>query len=86
MIYADPEQQADEDRLTAKVRQKSPAEWVEGLVQQMSGARDMGDARVRAAQELRAFEQTVSHTTNKVGIYPLIRSSTANKACSNTCT
>lgn len=50
----------------AKALQKAPAEWVEGLVQQMSGARDLGDARLRAANELRSFEQAVMHSTNKV--------------------
>lgn len=50
---------------TATAQQKAPAEWVEGLVQQMSGARDMGDARTRAANELRSFEQAVMQTTNK---------------------
>ena len=49
-----------------KIPQKAPAEWVEGLVQQMGDARDLGEARVRAANELRSFEQAVMQTTNKV--------------------
>ncbi len=51
-----------------KLPQKAPAEWVEGLVQQMGGARDLGEARTRAANELRSFEQAVMHTTNKVSL------------------
>ena len=35
------------------------AEWVEALVQQMAGASDVGEARVRAAEVLCAFEQAV---------------------------
>lgn len=46
--------------------QKTPVQWVEGLVQQMSAARNLQDARVRAAQELRAFEQAVIQSANKV--------------------
>jgi len=45
---------------------KAPAEWVEGMVQQMSSAANLADARVRATNELRAFEQAVMQTTNKV--------------------
>jgi len=44
---------------------KAPAEWVEGMVQQMSSAANLADARVRATNELRAFEQAVMQTTNK---------------------
>ena len=57
---------ASEGEAEEKVLQKAPAEWVEGLVQQMGGARDLGEARARAANELRSFEQAVMHTTNKV--------------------
>ena len=38
---------------------KSPQEWVELLVQQMAGAKDLDDARSRASQILQAFEQAV---------------------------
>jgi hypothetical protein len=35
-------------------------EWVDALVQTMSQATDMADARTRAAQALQAFEQAVT--------------------------
>ena len=35
-------------------------EWVDALVQTMSQATDMADARARAAQALQAFEQAVT--------------------------
>lgn len=38
---------------------RSSAEWVEALVQQMAGAKDVDDARERASQVLQAFEQAV---------------------------
>ena len=38
---------------------KSSQEWVELLVQQMAGAKDLDDARSRASQILQAFEQAV---------------------------
>lgn len=38
---------------------KTSEEWVEALVQTMSQATDMADARTRAAQALQAFEQAV---------------------------
>ena len=41
-------------------------QWVEGLVQQMASAQDVADARGRAANELRAFEQVVMQTANRV--------------------
>ncbi len=52
----------------AEAPAKAPAEWVEGMVQQMSSAANLADARVRAANELRAFEQAVIQTTNKVDL------------------
>ncbi|KAL0037844.1 hypothetical protein WJX79_001616 [Trebouxia sp. C0005] len=42
---------------------KSPEEWVEALVQQMASARDMADARSRAASILQTFQQAVLHTS-----------------------
>ncbi len=42
---------------------KSPEEWVETLVQQMASARDMADARSRAASILQTFQQAVLHTS-----------------------
>ncbi len=42
---------------------KSPEEWVETLVQQMASARDMDDARSRAASILQTFQQAVLHTS-----------------------
>lgn len=42
---------------------KSPQEWVETLVQQMASARDMADARSRAASILQTFQQAVLHTS-----------------------
>ena len=41
------------------VEPKSSQEWVEVLVQQMAGAKDLDDARSRASQLLQAFEQAV---------------------------
>lgn len=38
---------------------RTPADWVEALVQQMAGAKDVEDARGRASQVLQAFEQAV---------------------------
>lgn len=43
---------------------KSPEEWVETLVQQMAGARDMADARSRAANVLQTFQQAVLETSH----------------------
>ena len=43
---------------------KSPEEWVETLVQQMVGARDMADARSRAASVLQTFQQAVLDTSH----------------------
>ena len=60
---------------------RTPAQWVEGLVQQMASARDVADARGRAANELRAFEQVVMQTTNRVG--PLSRAD--QTPCSTGC-
>ena len=55
---------------------RTPAEWIEGLVQQMASAKDLADARTRAAGELRSFEQAVMRTTNKVlVVIPLSRQS-----------
>lgn len=45
---------------------KTPAQWVEGLVYEMAAAKDVADARVRAANELRSFEQTVMRASGKV--------------------
>ena len=45
---------------------RTPVQWVEGLVQQMASAQDVADARGRAANELRAFEQVVMQTANRV--------------------
>jgi hypothetical protein len=38
---------------------RSSEDWVEALVQQMAGAKDVDDARERASQVLQAFEQAV---------------------------
>ncbi|BDA50624.1 hypothetical protein COCOBI_16-3000 [Coccomyxa sp. Obi] len=38
---------------------QTPADWVEALVQQMAGAKDVDDARDRASRVLQAFEQAV---------------------------
>lgn len=38
---------------------QTPADWVEALVQQMAGAKDVDDARERASRVLQAFEQAV---------------------------
>lgn len=46
-----------------EAKAKSPEEWVETLVQQMAGARDMADARSRAASVLQTFQQAVLQTT-----------------------
>ena len=45
---------------------KSSAEWVELLVQQMAGAKDLDDARSRATQILQAFEQAVLQQASQV--------------------
>ena len=47
----------------AEAKAKSPEEWVETLVQQMASARDMADARSRAASVLQTFQQAVLHTS-----------------------
>lgn len=48
----------------AEPKPKSPEEWVETLVQQMAGARDMADARSRAANVLQTFQQAVLDTSH----------------------
>lgn len=48
----------------AEPKPKSPEEWVETLVQQMAGARDMADARSRAASVLQNFQQAVLDTSH----------------------
>lgn len=48
----------------AEPKPKSPEEWVETLVQQMAGARDMADARSRAANVLHTFQQAVLDTSH----------------------
>lgn len=45
---------------------KSSQEWVELLVQQMAGAKDLDDARSRASQMLQAFEQAVLQQASQV--------------------
>ena len=49
-----------------EIKPKSSAEWVELLVQQMAGAKDLNDARSRATQMLQAFEQAVLHQASQV--------------------
>ncbi|KAL3145986.1 hypothetical protein ABBQ38_015346 [Trebouxia sp. C0009 RCD-2024] len=51
----------------AEPKPKSPEEWVETLVQQMAGARDMADARSRAANVLHTFQQAVLDTSHVQG-------------------
>ena len=50
--------------VAADPKPKSPEEWVETLVQQMAGARDMADARSRAANVLQTFQQAVLDTSH----------------------
>ena len=50
--------------VAAGPKPKSPEEWVETLVQQMAGARDMADARSRAASVLQTFQQAVLDTSH----------------------
>lgn len=50
----------------AEVKPKTPQEWVELLVQQMAGAKDLDDARSRASQILQAFEQAVLEQASQV--------------------
>ena len=50
---------------------KSSQEWVELLVQQMAGAKDLDDARGRASQILQAFEQAVLRQASQVSTYPI---------------
>ncbi len=52
---------------------KSPEEWVETLVQQMASARDMADARSRAASILQTFQQAVLHTSGPQASTKLLR-------------
>ena len=51
---------------------KSSQEWVELLVQQMAGAKDLDDARGRASQILQAFEQAVLRQASQVSTYPIL--------------
>lgn len=53
--------------VAAEPKPKSPEEWVETLVQQMAGARDMADARSRAANVLQTFQQAVLDTSQVQG-------------------
>jgi hypothetical protein len=39
---------------------QTSADWIEALVQQMAGARDLDDARARAAQVLQAFARAAA--------------------------
>ena len=48
------------------IKPKSSEEWVELLVQQMAGAKDLHDARSRASQVLQAFEQAVLQQASQV--------------------
>lgn len=59
-----PAAQAPAASLQQATMLKSPEEWVEVLVQQMAGARDMADARQRAAGILQSFEQEVLQTAS----------------------
>jgi len=52
---------------------KSPEEWVETLVQQMASARDMADARSRAASILQTFQHAVLHTSGPQASTKLLR-------------
>lgn len=66
---------AEEAQVEAKVveeispaPQKTASEWVEAMVREMSSARDLEDARARAARLLEAFERGVlSHSASQVG-------------------
>ena len=51
-----------------EIKPKGSAEWVELLVQQMAGAKDLNDARSRATQMLQAFEQAVLQQASQVRI------------------
>ena len=44
--------------------QRSPEDWVEALVHSMAQARDVPDARQRAATALHAFQEAVVASTN----------------------
>ena len=59
-----PAAQAGTANLQRGVKLKTPEEWIEDLVQQMAGARDMADARQRAASVLQSFEQAVLQTAS----------------------
>ncbi|KAK2079240.1 hypothetical protein QBZ16_002931 [Prototheca wickerhamii] len=64
---------AEEAQVEAKVveeispaPQKTASEWVEAMVREMSSARDLEDARARAARLLEAFERGVlSHSASQ---------------------
>lgn len=62
-------QPAAASQASANVQQpakpRTPEEWIEALVQQMAGAKDMSDARQRAGTFLQSFEQTVLQTATK---------------------
>ena len=49
---------------------RTPADWVEALVQQMAGAKDVDDARERASQVLQAFEQAVLRQAARSQVMP----------------
>ena len=59
---------AEAAQAETEIKPKSSADWVELLVQQMAGAKDLNDARSRATQMLQAFEQAVLQQASQVGI------------------
>ena len=61
---------------------KSSQEWVELLVQQMAGAKDLDDARGRASQILQAFEQAVLQQASQVGRMHMALSTTFSGSAS----
>jgi hypothetical protein len=48
-----------------QITARTAAEWIDVLVVEMSAARDVPDAKERAARVLRAFEQAVMHTSEQ---------------------
>lgn len=53
--------------------QKTAGEWVEEVVREMAAARDLEEARARAARLLEAFEREVlTHSSNQVWLVKLL--------------
>lgn len=60
---------------------RTPADWVEALVQQMAGAKDVADARERASQVLQAFEQAVLKQAARSQVPPPHSSPLGHDSC-----